>query len=355
LSGSAKRSTTSSRTSQPRYRVAAIASDEVGAGLADAALRVLGAAGLAADVVRIAAPRAGGAHGALGSGDGGPGPRLADADFAAAAAADGVLLAADPRGGHALSPADLDRLLSAIAPSVRFLPCRAYAGSPWNRAEGIDLFVFGDGAEGAADRASRQALLETAWGFARRHGRRRVTLVASRMSAVDLPALDAAAELLASEHEEIELARVDAADDLLAAFGAPRAHDIVVALADAWGPAAAAAAHLAGGAGFVPAVRFGAEAAIVEIGGAPAGHLARGAARPERGPDPPPDMPIAAAVAARVLCEWLGEGGKAARIERAIAAAVRDELPRLRARLAATGSAGPLVDALTEGLTTTPR
>ncbi len=260
-------------------------------------------------------------------------------DAESARSADGVFLAFDPDGewfpdrnargrpARAAAAKSLARLLAPLGPSVRFQPCRAYPGNPWQRAAAFDTVVFGEGDPG--ERAGAPAAFDAAWQYARKHGRG-VTLVVDRRrapgEAAATPDRLAAARAIARDFPQIAYEEADGAELLASeSFAARASRDIFIASGSAGGRFAARVADQVGGAGFVPSARFGGETAIVESG----------LAGSRRGPAAARHAPIAALLGAALLCEWLGETGRGARIERAVAAAIADGLPEFRDRTAA--------------------
>ncbi|MFN0149485.1 MAG: hypothetical protein ACKVU1_02105 [bacterium] len=332
------------------FRFAAVLDGSIGALLFDAARAVLDKAGLCAryDLLGVAGadPRASSAHRTAGPtaasasriGAGRELPRAHDLHFddaerALVRDADVTILAgvslsglpsrADreritrrPAGGERR---DLVWLLRPLEVAIRFQSCRAFPGNPWNRGEGSEIMVLGDGGLGAPNRQSRDDLFSAAWGYAERQGARRVTLLVGAT-------IGAAARDALVEHARAHAARYSAIAFAAADYGAARAGNdaeifwsergphVVVVIGEESDAAFSRAAALVGGEAFVPCARFGEDIAVVEIAdardGVPAGV--------------PAITPVSAALAAKTICDWLGEAGKGARIERAIERAVRD-------------------------------
>lgn len=250
---------------------------------------------------------------------------------------------ARPPGGPGGGEDALAWLLAPLDVAIRFQPCRAYPGNPWGRREGVDIIVLGDGGLGAPTRQSREDLMSAAWGYAERQGARRVTLLYDRsVGAAEREALEAVGGAHAARYAETVFVATehdpanDAGFDRLA--DAVRGAHVIVAAGDGSDAVFARAAALAGGEAFVPAARFGEAVAVVEIAGAPAGGRA-GA---------PAVTPVVSALAAKTICDWVGEAGKGARIERAVAEAIREgALARLAAEAARDDAA---LHAITEAI-----
>lgn len=250
---------------------------------------------------------------------------FAEGDADAIAAADAVLVAVDPAGARLsrlLAPQlarrdarDLSWLLRPLRLAVHFEPCRSAAG---------DVILFGDGSHDALPAEPPGESLEAAFHFARKHGRRRVTVAFAREEwAGDARpvleearrAADGLAGVCAVAWEEADV------EDLVgrASRGEFRDLDVVAAPGDAWARIEPLLADAAGGAPVVPSARFGEECAVLEVGCA--GSRAAAAPLADRA------CPIAAIRAAALLCEWLGETGKGARIAAATDALLREGLP----------------------------
>lgn len=238
-----------------------------------------------------------------------------DADRDAVGSADATLRlgwndAAPPAAApSAATVHDLAWLCRPLGLRVRLDPCRAYAGNPWIRGGNIDIMLFGDGSLETPASEAEAGWLESAWGYARRHGRRRVCLVASGERS-DAPWADECRRL-ASGFDEIEFEEV--ASSLLLERGLrepSRARDVLLLSGPDGDRIRARAAELVGGRALVPSCRFGRESFLLEASGA-----------------------VGAIRGAGVLCEWLGEGARAARIERALAGAFRDGADEIAARI----------------------
>jgi hypothetical protein len=250
---------------------------------------------------------------------------FAEDDSAAVAPADAVLVAVDPAGARLsrlLAPRlargpfqDLRWLLAPFRLAIRFERCRGAAG---------DVVLFGDGNLDAPVSEAPTAFLEAAFHFARKHARRSVTvaLAGPEGAGEARPALDAVRRAAAGLADVCGVAWDEAGvEEVLARAvrGALGELDVVAAPGEAWGRIEPVLADAAGGAPLVPSARFGEECALLEVGCA--GSRVAAGAGAERA------CPIAAIRAAALLCEWLGETGKGARIAAAADDVVRDRLP----------------------------
>jgi 3-isopropylmalate dehydrogenase len=233
-------------------------------------------------------------------------------------------------------------------------PCKAYAGNPLNLRDGIDLVVFREntedlyagvefspvpdelaatlrvlsppfgafaglsGAEYAVSckvntRQASARIARAAFEFARRHGRRKVTIVhkANVVRAADGLFLE---EALAVAHEYAEVAVEDANVDAIGMWllKNPLAYDVLLA-PNLYGDIVSdLCAQMVGGLGFACSANIGQGLAVFEPthGSAPK-HAGRYRANP-----------IATILAARMMLDWLGEAEKAARVEHGVAAVV---------------------------------
>ena len=235
-------------------------------------------------------------------------------------------------------------------------PCKAFLGNPLNYREGIDLVIFRENTEdlyagvefprvpvalaeilghlsphfsafaglAPADYAlsckinTRQGsarIARAALEFARRQGRRRVTIVhkANVVRATDGLFLEEARRV-AQEYPEIVVddANVDAIGMWL--LKDPLAYDVLLA-PNLYGDIVSdLCAQMVGGLGFACSGNIGQKLAVFEPthGSAPK-HAGLYKANP-----------IATILAARMMLEWLGEKEKAERVEEAVAAVIRE-------------------------------
>lgn len=206
-------------------------------------------------------------------------------------------------------------LMRALDVAIRFQPCRSFAGNPWSLSDAMNLIVLGDGGLGEPTDASRSDLVNAAWGFAQRHDASRITLaLGTDLSASERDLLVPLAERLARQNPQIGFASVSlgdrAADELLLA--APAGH-LIIAPGAAGQRVFDAAEALGGGPAFTASARFGQAIALIEI--AAAEPPAAGA---------PSMSPVASMLGAKVICEWLGETARGARIDRALTASIED-------------------------------
>jgi isocitrate/isopropylmalate dehydrogenase len=235
-------------------------------------------------------------------------------------------------------------------------PCKAYPGNPLNYREGIDLVVFRENTEDLYSgvefapvpaelaellarlakpfapfarlpvdqyavsckintRAGSERIVRAAFEFARAHGRKRVTVVhkANVVRATDGLFLEAA-KTVAQEFPEIALddANIDAMTMWL--LKNPFNYDVLVA-PNLYGDIISdLCAQMVGGLGFGCSGNIGDKLAVFEPthGSAPkyAGQYKVN--------------PIATILAAKMMLDWLGETERAARLEEAVAAVIRD-------------------------------
>jgi isocitrate/isopropylmalate dehydrogenase len=265
-----------------------------------------------------------------------------------------------------LSPALRGQGLSYRSPIVRMRqlfdlyvclrPCRAYAGSPLNYKEDIDLVIFRentedlysgvefspvpievtkvleslsrpfrsfshlDGDEYAVSckintRKGSQRIARAAFEYAKKHGRKKVTIVhkANVVRAADGLFLEEA-KRVAADYPDVACddANVDAIGMWL--LKNPFNYDVLVA-PNLYGDIISdLCAQMVGGLGFGCSGNIGEELAVFEPthGSAPK-HAGRQKANP-----------IATILAARMMLEWLGEADKAARLDQAVAAVIRE-------------------------------
>ena len=265
-----------------------------------------------------------------------------------------------------LAPALRGQGLSYRSPIVRMRqlfdlyvclrPCRAYAGSPLNYKEGIDLVIFRENTEdlysgvefspvpievakvleslsrpfkGFAQlegdeyavsckintRKGSERIARAAFEYAKKHGRKKVTIVhkANVVRAADGLFLEEA-KRVAADYPDVACddANVDAIGMWL--LKNPFNYDVLVA-PNLYGDIISdLCAQMVGGLGFGCSGNIGEELAVFEPthGSAPK-HAGRQKANP-----------IATILAARMMLEWLGEADKAARLDQAVAAVIRE-------------------------------
>jgi len=237
-----------------------------------------------------------------------------------------------------------------------FRPCKAYPGNGLNFKEGIDLVVFRENTEdlyagvefapvpvelsSALGRLSKafspfqnlppdqyaisckintrhgsERIVRAAFEYARRHGRRRVTVVhkANVVRATDGVFLEAA-RAVAGDYPEIPMdeANVDAMTMWL--IKNPMNYDVLVA-PNLYGDIISdLCAQMVGGLGFACSGNIGDRLAVFE---------------PTHGSAPKyagfqKVNPIATILAAKMMLDWLGENTMAARLEDAVAAVIRE-------------------------------
>jgi len=230
-------------------------------------------------------------------------------------------------------------------------PCRAFPGNPLNYRENIDLVVFRENTEGmyigvefpeipeefrsvpavaklpadaaisirSVTRRSSRRIVEAAFEYAVRHGRRRVTAVhkANVLRATCGVFLDAAQEVAARYPQiEFDVANVDAMSMWL--LKNPLNYDVIVTTNLFGDILSDLCAQMVGGMGFAFSGNIGDTYAVFEPthGSAPkyAGQYRVN--------------PLATILAAAMMAEWLGEAETAGRIERAVAEVVANGSPR---------------------------
>ena len=265
-----------------------------------------------------------------------------------------------------LAPAFRDKGLVYRSPIVRMRqmfdlyvclrPCKAYPGNALNFREGVDLVIFRENTEDlyagvefhpvpervrdtlaelspafapfsglpASEyavsckintRSGSERIVRAAFEFAKRQGRRKVTVVhkANVVRAADGLFLESARRI-AAEYPGIAMddANVDAITMWL--LKDPRNYDVLVA-PNLYGDIISdLCAQMVGGLGFGCSGNIGERLAVFEPthGSAPK-HAGRNKVNP-----------IATILAAKMMLEWLGETTKAARIESAVAAVLRE-------------------------------
>jgi 3-isopropylmalate dehydrogenase len=226
-------------------------------------------------------------------------------------------------------------------------PCKAYAGNPLNYKDGIDLVVFRENTEGmyigveyaqvpeefyaveGAEKLPRDAaisfraitpggserIVRAAFEYAVKHGRKKVTAVhkANVLRQTDAVFM-AAARKVAAEYPGIEFdnANIDAMGMWL--LKNPFNYDVIVTTNLFGDIISDLCAQMVGGLGFGCSGNIGKEYAVFEPthGSAPkyAGKYTVN--------------PIATIMAAKMMLDWLGETGKAAQLEGAVAAVIAD-------------------------------
>ncbi len=243
---------------------------------------------------------------------------------------------------------------------VSLRPCKAFTGNPLNYREGIDIVVFRENTEDLYcgvefspvpeqlaqtlatlskpfapfsaltgdeyaisckinTRKGSERIVRAAFEFARKNGRKKVTVVhkANVVRATDGLFLDVAKEV-ARDYPEIAMddANIDAMTMWL--LKNPFNYDVLVA-PNLYGDIVSdLCAQLVGGLGFGASGNIGDKLAVFEPthGSAPkyAGQYKVN--------------PLATILAAKMMLEWLGEGDKAAQIEAAVATVIREGLVR---------------------------
>lgn len=239
-------------------------------------------------------------------------------------------------------------------------PCKAYPGNPLNYKEGIDLVVFRENTEdlysgvefspvpgelaGVLSRLSQafgafkdlppdqyaistkvnthkgsERIIRAAFEFARRHGRRKVTVIhkANVVRATEGLFLETAREV-AREYPEIEMddANIDAICMWL--LKNPKNYDVLVATNMFGDIVSDLCAQMVGGLGFGCSGNIGEKLAVFEPthGSAPkyAGQYKVN--------------PIATILSVKMMLDWLGEAEKAATLEQAVSAVILAGAPR---------------------------
>ena len=345
-----------------RHRIAWLPGDGVGIEVLEAARIVLDATGFDADYV----------HGDIGwelwcsEGDAFP-PRTIELLKNVDAALFGAITSKPAKAAAAeLRPELQDKGFTYRSPIVRMRqlfdlyvslrPCKAFAGNPLNYREGIDIVVFRENTEdlycgvefspvpeelrrtltalakpfapftslGADDyavsckintRKGSERIVRAAFDFARKNGRKKVTVVhkANVVRATDGLFLEVAKEV-ARDYPEIVMddANIDAMTMWL--LKNPFNYDVLVA-PNLYGDIVSdLCAQLVGGLGFGASGNIGEKLAVFEPthGSAPkyAGQYKVN--------------PLATILAAKMMLEWLGETEKAALIEAAVAAVIAE-------------------------------
>ena len=328
-------------------KIAWLPGDGIGAEVCDAARLVLDAAGFEADYI----------HGDIGwefwarEGDALP-ARTVDLLKSTNCAFFGAITSKPVAQAKAeLAPALRDKGLVYRSPIVRMRqlldlyiclrPCRAFAGSPLNYRENIDLTVFRENTEGmyigvefpvvptsfyaepgmsriphdaaisirSVTRASSLRIVEAAFEYAVKHGRRKVTAVhkANVLRATCGVFLEAAEEV-AKRYPQIEFdtANVDAMCMWL--LKNPSSYDVIVTTNLFGDILSDLCAQLVGGMGFAYSGNIGSDYAVFEP--------THGSAPKYAGRDKV--NPIATILAAMMMVDWLGYPKIAAAINGAV-------------------------------------
>jgi len=269
-------------------------------------------------------------------------------------------LAPELRGRGLVYRSPIVRMRQMFDLYVCLRPCKAYPGNPLNFGDAIDLVIFRENTEDlyagvefspvppelaatlariskpfapfkdlAPDayavsckvntRKGSERIVRAAFEHAKRHGRRKVTVVhkANVVRATDGLFLEEAKKV-AAEYPGIPMddANVDAICMWL--LKNPRSYDVLVA-PNLYGDIISdLAAQMVGGLGFGCSGNIGEKLAVFE---------------PSHGSAPKyagryKVNPLATILAAKMMLEWLGEAAKAERLERAVAAVIRDGTAR---------------------------
>jgi isocitrate/isopropylmalate dehydrogenase len=345
----------------PKYKIAVLPGDGVGRDVVEATMIVLEKVGLDAQYV----------HGDIGwefwCKEGNP---LPDRTLKILRETDACLFGAitsKPRedADRELSPALTGKGLSYFSPIVRLRqefdlyqnlrPCKAYPGNPLNYKEGIDLVIFRENTEGMyagveflpLPQAVRDALLihpkmrrfkdvpageiavstrimtksacarivRAAFEFARKHGRRSVTLVEKPNVLRDTGGLMLdTARAVAKDYPDVKFwdANVDAMCMWL--LKNPHDYDVLVAENLFGDIVSDLAAQLVGGLGFACSGNIGDTYGVFE---------------PTHGSAPKyagmyKVNPIATILAAKMMLDWIGETDKGRGVEAAVAGVIKE-------------------------------
>lgn len=260
-------------------------------------------------------------------------------------------------------------------------PCKAYPGNPLNYKEGIDLVIFRENTEDLYagvefgtvpeelatilgrlsknfttfqklpgdeyaisckinTRAGSERIARQAFEFAKKSGRKRVTIVhkANVVRATDGLFLESAREV-AAEYPEIAVgdANVDAVCMWL--LKNPFNYDVLVA-PNLYGDIISdLCAQMVGGLGFGCSGNIGSELAVFEP--------THGSAPKYAGLNKV--NPIATILAAKMMLDWLGEEDKASRLEDAVAAVIAEGVVRTY-DMGGTNTTSEMAEAIAAGL-----
>ncbi len=336
-----------------KYRIAWLPGDGIGVDVTDAAKIVLDRLGLDAEYI----------HGDIGwefwCNEGEPLPQrtldmMAETDcaFFGAITSKGkdvsqLELSSELQGKGYVYRSPIVRMRQLLDLYVCLRPCKAYPGNPLNYKDGIDLVVFRENTEGmyigveyaqvpeqfyavdGTEKLPRDAaisfraitpggserIVRAAFEYAVKHGRKKVTAVhkANVLRQTDAVFM-AAARKVAGEYPGIEFdnANIDAMGMWL--LKNPFNYDVIVTTNLFGDIISDLCAQMVGGLGFGCSGNIGKEYAVFEPthGSAPkyAGKYTVN--------------PIATIMAAKMMLDWLGETGKAAQLEGAVAAAIAE-------------------------------
>ncbi len=331
-----------------KHRIAWLPGDGIGPEVCDAARLVLDAAGLEADYL----PGDIGWEFRRAEGDALPPRTLALLRHTNCAFFGAITSKPASEAARELAPELQARELSYRSPIVRMRqlldlyiclrPCRAFRGNPLNYRENIDIVIFRENTEGMymgvefprvpeefltmaamkpippdaaisirsiTHHASRR-IVEAAFQYAVKHGRRKVTAVhkANVLRATCGLFLEAAREVAAQYPQiEFDTANIDAMSMWL--LKNPLTYDVIVTTNLFGDILSDLCAQMAGGMGFAYSGNIGEKYAVFEPthGSAP-----KYAGRKKVNP-------LAAILAAKMMTEWLGEREIAADMERAVA------------------------------------
>jgi 3-isopropylmalate dehydrogenase len=256
--------------------------------------------------------------------------------------------------GHGLTyRSPIVRMRQLLDLYVCLRPCRAFPKNPLNYRDDVDIVVFRENTEGmyigvefdeaptlfyeepamravprdaavsirAITRRASRRIVEAAFQYAVKHGRKKVTAVhkANVLRSTCGLFLDAAEEV-ASRYPEIafETANVDAICMWL--LKNPANYDVIVTTNLFGDILSDLCAQMVGGLGFAYSGNIGDEYAVFEP--------THGSAPKYAGKQVV--NPIAAILAAKMMLEWLGEADKSKQIEQAIARSIREGTTRTR-------------------------
>jgi len=332
----------------PDYRIAWLPGDGIGVEVSDAARLVLDAAGFKAEYL----------HGDIGwefwckEGDALPQRTLDLLGETDCAFFGAITSKPGPEAARELAPELQGKGLSYRSPIVRMRqlldlyiclrPCRAFRGNPLNYRENIDLVVFRENTEGmyigvefpavpekfqevpamkripadaaisirSVTREASRRIVEAAFEYAVKHGRRKVTAVhkANVLRATCGVFLEAAGEVAARYPQiRFETANIDAMGMWL--LKNPLNYDVIVTTNLFGDILSDLCAQLVGGLGFGYSGNIGSRYAVFEP--------THGSAPKYAGQNKV--NPLAAILAAKMMVEWLGDVETARRIDQAVA------------------------------------